>query len=215
MTEPRAMTGHSPLLSADPAASLTDRLARGDSDALDELYRDWYPRLLALARRATGRDDAFAHDTVHDAFLRVIRKPARCSTDAQLSAWLRRCLLSAAIDALRAEGRRLARERRHAEPELQDATSSSHPHPADQLLWLAEQIRTLDPADRELLHLRFVAEQSLQSIADTSPGLTWSAIHGRIRRLLRTLQRRSPDHPSASSSTDAATRTYDPPANHP
>lgn len=184
MIQPLAMTGTTHELSAETAASLTDRLARGDADALDTLYRQWYPRLLALARRATGRDDAFAHDTVHDAFLRIIRTPARCTTDAQLSCWLRRCVLSAAVDSLRAEARRLAREKRHAAPELQ------HPHPADQLRWLAEQLRTLDPSDRELLRLRFVAEQSLHAIAAGSTGLSWSAVHSRLRRLLLTLRRR-------------------------
>jgi len=184
LIQPLAMTGTTHELSAESAASLTDRLARGDADALDTLYREWYPRLLALARRATGRDDAFAHDTVHDAFLRIIRTPARCTTDAQLSCWLRRCVLSAAVDSLRAEARRLAREKRHAAPELQ------HPHPADQLRWLAKQLGTLDPSDRELLRLRFVAEQSLHAIAQGAPGLTWSAVHSRLRRLLLTLRRR-------------------------
>lgn len=170
---------------------LTAAIVKGDSAAFERLYTAWFPRLLAVARKTTGRDEAFALDIVQDAFLRVIARPVRCDSDGELAAWLRRCVLSAAVDRLRNEARRELRERSRPEP------PSSHPDPteaAERLRWLAASLAEMPSLDQDLLRLKFDLDHTLEQIAasQSDTGRTgrtgWSAVHGKIRRTLDRLR---------------------------
>ena len=167
---------------------MTAALARGDAAVFDRFYRAWFPRLLGLARRATGRDEAFALDVVQDAFVRVIRSPRVCPSEGELAAWLRACVLSAAVDRLRAEARRLARER--AEASHASATTPTDPLEAtERLAWLADRLGELPASDRDLIRLRFEVQRTLAEIAAETTGMhTWGSVQGRLRRTLERLR---------------------------
>lgn len=181
----------------DQAARLTGALVRGDSAALDQLYREHLGPMVGLARRSSGRDEAFAFDAVHDAFVRIISAPRVCATEDLLRAWLRRAVISAVIDRLRAEARR--RRREHAFSPGEAATSE--PDAADQLAWLARELGQLAQSDRDLLSLRYRAELTLAEIAEingTTQGsrntLGFGAIQGRIRRVILRLRRSAQEY---------------------
>ncbi len=166
--------------------TLTAALVRGDAGALDTLYRAWFDRMVGLAARATGRDEAFCLDAVQDAFLRVIRSPRAIETEAELAAWLRRCVLSAAIDRLRREARAGGRERRAAMPG-QDGGVDQSVRAAERLSWIAARLREMGDADRELVQLRYAVERTLAEVARVR-GTTSGLVHGRLRRLMAALR---------------------------
>jgi RNA polymerase sigma factor (sigma-70 family) len=176
-------------LSTPTAHDMTVAIARGDAAVFEVLYRAWFPRLLGLAGRATGRDESFALDVVQDAFIRVIRSPRVCPTEGELAAWLRTCVLSAAVDRLRSEARRSTRERQtHAcAPPTPEGPNESV-EAAERLAWLARRLAELGPLDQELIRLRFDIERSLRQIAAESDGRTWAGVHGRVRRLVERLK---------------------------
>lgn len=172
------------------ASELTAAIARGDAGAFDRLYRGWFDRLLALTRGATRRDEAFGLDVVQDAFVRVIRSPRVCGTEGELAAWLRRCVLSAAVDRLRSEARRSAREvgRGAVAGAVEDGAAG-----AEELRWLRDRIAELGPEDRDLLRLRFEVDRTLAEIAGARGG-TWGSVHGRVRRTLERLRRAAAEY---------------------
>lgn len=163
--------------------ALTTAVARGDAAAFERLYRAWFDRLVALAQRATGRDEAFAMDVVQEAFLRVIRSCSPIATEIELAAWLRARVLSAAVDRLRSECRRQRRESSPWRPH--------HPAPeppaSDQLIWLAQRLEEMDPGDRELLRLRYAIDRTLESIG-VARGTNTGVVQGRLHRALARLR---------------------------
>lgn len=165
---------------------LTMGLVRGDAAALEALYRAWFDRVVALASKATRRDEAFCLDAAQEAFLRVIRSPVVIETESELAAWLRRCVLSAAVDRLRREARAKGREQR-AGSQAQAALPDQSAQAAEQLAWIAQRLRELGDADQELVRLRFGVEQTLEEVA-RARGTTTGGVHGRLRRLVAALR---------------------------
>lgn len=166
---------------------LTAAIVKGDAAAFELLYRAWFPRMLGMARRATGRDESFALDVTQDAFVRVIRGPVVCATEAELGAWLRRCVLSASIDKLREEARRRARERARTRADSGEAPDLEA---VERLRWLAKSLDELSLVDRDLLKLKFELDRTLEQIGALQQGKTgsWASVHGRIRRSLERLR---------------------------
>jgi RNA polymerase sigma-70 factor (ECF subfamily) len=87
---------------ADP---LVGRLKAGEPDAFEELVRTAGGRMLAVARRFFSDEDA-ARDVVQDAFLSAFRGIQSFDGHAQLSTWLHRIVVNAALMRLRARQRR-------------------------------------------------------------------------------------------------------------
>jgi RNA polymerase sigma-70 factor, ECF subfamily len=83
--------------------------AGGDAYAVQELYRRHASRVHALARRMTA-DDAEADDVAQEAWVRAIRALPTFRADAQLSTWLHRITVNAALHARRSAVRRDERE---------------------------------------------------------------------------------------------------------
>lgn len=86
-------------------ASVLARAQRGDAAAFEQVYRCYARPAFGLALRILGRA-AEAEDAVHDAFLRVFEKLGSFRGEAPFGAWVKRLVLNAAIDRLRAERRR-------------------------------------------------------------------------------------------------------------
>jgi RNA polymerase sigma-70 factor (ECF subfamily) len=171
------------------AHDTTAAIVKGDAAVFSMFYRAWFPRLLGLARRATGRDEAFALDIVQDAFVRVIRAPRRCASEGELSAWLRTVTLSAAVDRLRREARREAREATRHVGDLTGSDAASRLDAAEQLAWLAARLEEMPREDRDLIRLRYDLQRTLTEIAGSGGTVAgWAAVHGRIRRAVDRLR---------------------------
>ncbi|MFO0830374.1 MAG: RNA polymerase sigma factor [Phycisphaerales bacterium] len=175
---------------ADPAVLLLCRGVRsGDRGAFTALYHGWYGRWVRDAQTMLGRSDPLAHDIVQDAFVRVIRSLPELRSEAALASWMSRTLRSAAVDVLRKESRRRARER--ARPPGEHAPGGT----PDDSSWLTGALAGIEASDALLLRARVVEDLTLEE-AGRASGLTSDAAHGRIRRALAALRaawRRSHD----------------------
>jgi len=85
--------------------ALVARLKGRDPAAFEELVRRNGPRMLALARRVVGDEDA-ARDVVQDAFLSAFRAMDGFAAEARLSTWLHRIVVNTALMKLRSRRRR-------------------------------------------------------------------------------------------------------------
>jgi RNA polymerase sigma-70 factor (ECF subfamily) len=84
---------------------LVARLKAGDGDAFEELVRRHGGRMLTVARRYL-RDEEAARDAVQDAFLSAFRGIQRFDGQAQISTWLHRIVVNAALMRIRTRERR-------------------------------------------------------------------------------------------------------------
>jgi RNA polymerase sigma-70 factor (ECF subfamily) len=80
-------------------------LRAGDQAAWEEFVRGNAGRMLATARRFAGSEDE-AQDVVQEAFGRAFKALGDFRADAQLSTWLHRIVVNAALMRRRAAGRR-------------------------------------------------------------------------------------------------------------
>ena len=160
---------------------LTQAIAQGDERAFEAFYNDWFEPAFAMARTLTKRDESFCLDVVQDAMLKAARSMRPIHTELQLQAWVRRVVHTCALNALRSERRRRARELAHA------SNPSAIIQPIDERIeWLREEIRKMPATDRSLLRLRF-AHAATHKNAGASEGLTGASAHGRIRRAIARL----------------------------
>jgi RNA polymerase sigma-70 factor (ECF subfamily) len=174
---------------AESIRELTAAVASGDPEALARLYERWFDFAYAETRRLTRGDESFCLDVVQDAMLRLIRRRRPFDGAAALAAWLRRTLLSCAVDRIRAETRRARRERAAARPERGPDAAEV----AERDRWLAARVSRLDDAARQLLHMRYRLGWTLQQIGATL-GLGPGAVHGRLARLVAELRRDAREH---------------------
>jgi RNA polymerase sigma-70 factor (ECF subfamily) len=84
---------------------LLPRLRRGEPDAFESLVRREMPRLLAVARRLL-RNEEDAKDAVQDAFINAFRSLASFEGGCQVSTWLHRITVNAALMKLRTRRRK-------------------------------------------------------------------------------------------------------------
>jgi len=170
----------------DHTPHLTAAIAAGDTVAFAAFYEQWFDRCYNIAAALTRRDESFCLDVVQDAMLRAIRSMQPMRKEG-LERWMARVVHTTALDALRAERRRLSREQRRAAREDADAEPADPPDLADRIEWLAARLEELDAEDRALLHARFAREHTLEQTARAAR-LTGPAAHGRIRRILARLR---------------------------
>jgi RNA polymerase sigma-70 factor, ECF subfamily len=84
---------------------LVQRLKAGDEEAFEEIVRTLGGRLLSVARRFLVDEDA-ARDAVQDALLSAFRGIQAFDEQAQLSTWLHRIVVNAALMRIRTRARR-------------------------------------------------------------------------------------------------------------
>jgi len=174
---------------------VTSAVASGDSEAFACFYRERFDEMFSAARRASGRDESFCLDVVHDAMLKVIRGIKTLESEDALSAWLRRVVTRTAYDMLRAESRRAVRERAAARSraEASRATGTAVEHAAlqERLEWLREELSKLDEETARLLHARHRAVLTLKRIGRLV-GLKPGAVDGRLQRAAGRLRSGAP-----------------------
>jgi RNA polymerase sigma-70 factor (ECF subfamily) len=114
---------------AHDEAALMDAVRRGDSRALEELYRRHAPRCFALLVRML-RERSDAEEVLQESFIDVWRRAGEYSPGrGVVEAWILVIVRSRAIDRLRSRGARLRlvkQTEQMAEPQ-----PAVHPEPAD------------------------------------------------------------------------------------
>ncbi len=161
----------------DGDAVLLARLKAGDEAAFETLVRTYAPRLLAVARRYVGGDDA-AQDCVQEALLAAFRGLDGFEGRSTLATWLHRITVNAALQALRRRG---ARDEVSIDPWLPsfdeegflEGPITTSPLDAEALLAEADvraQVRTaidrLPTSYRNVLLLRDIEGRSIKEAAD-------------------------------------------------
>jgi len=169
------------------SVQLTAAVARGDEQAFAAFYELWFDRTLALARKATRRDESFCLDVVQDCMLRVVRAMRPLDTESAVEAWMARAVLTTAIDRLRADRRRTRREQEAARGEQDDAHPATEAEVTERNAWLIAHLRELPERDQQLLAARFGDDKTLAEVGEAL-GMTGHAAHGRIRRIIARLR---------------------------
>jgi RNA polymerase sigma-70 factor (ECF subfamily) len=182
---------------------LLSRLRAGDARAFEEVVRKNSGRMLATARRIL-RSDEEAHDALQDAFLAAFRALPEFDGASQLSTWLHRIVVNAALMRLRSR-------RRHPEtsidellPRFDETGHRVDPEDRPDLLCEAaedsaqtralvrECVARLPDPYREVLVLRDFEELSTEDTAvqlGISVGAVKTRLH-RARAALKTLLER-------------------------
>src|SRR5438105_14377856 len=82
----------------------------------ENVFREYAPRIYHIARRMLG-NDADAEDVTQDVLLQVIRKLDTFRGDSQLSTWLHRVTVNAALAHRQKRANRQKRETTEADPD--------------------------------------------------------------------------------------------------
>jgi RNA polymerase sigma-70 factor (ECF subfamily) len=191
---PHPTSVHFPKSIDEPA--LIERLKAGDGMAYEFLVRTYSSRLLAVARRLLG-DEEDARDALQVAFISAFKALESFQGGCQLSTWLHRIVVNAALMKLRSR-------RRHPEEPLdvllprfledghQAEPASEWPAP-ERLLEQEETgrfvracIGQLPESYRTVLMLRDIEELTTQETA-VALGLTENAVKIRLHRARQAL----------------------------
>ncbi len=172
----------------DDTPHLTRAVAGGDREAFGVFYDRWFDWSYARVRKATGRDEEFCLDVVHDAMLKVIRSMTTMPNRAVLNAWLSRVLLNTARDRIKVDARRARRERAHAEGRARvDAPAHAGSARRDELAALDRELGALDEALAGLVTARVALGMTLER-AGALFGLGTGSTDRRVRKALAALR---------------------------
>ena len=147
--------------------ALVALVARGDEDALAELYDRVSRVAYGLALRVL-RDERHAEDAVQEAFLQLWRSAATFRAErAKASTWILTLVHRRAVDLVRRE------ERRQADPLTDDSAAGEAPEQTDEAAWLRFErervqsaLRQLPDVQREALELAYYGGFSQSELAE-------------------------------------------------
>lgn len=147
--------------------ALVALVARGDEDALAELYDRVGRIAYGLALRIL-RDDRHAEDAVQEAFLQVWRSATTFRPErAKASTWILTLVHRRAVDLVRRE------ERRQADPLTDDTPVGVAAEATDEAAWLRFEreriqsaLKQLPDVQRETLELAYYGGYSQSELAD-------------------------------------------------
>lgn len=147
--------------------ALVALVARGDEDALAELYDRVSRIAYGLALRVL-RDERHAEDAVQEAFLQVWRSAASFRAErAKASTWILTLVHRRAVDLVRRE------ERRQADPLTDETDSVQAPEQTEEAAWLRFErervqaaLRQLPDVQREALELAYYGGFSQSELAE-------------------------------------------------
>ncbi len=193
-----------PALNTEPAitaasdgSDLIGRARCGDAEAFGELCREHADRLL---RQATGlsRDVAAAEDLVQETLIEAWRSLPRFQGGCRFFTWLCRILIHRHLNSLRRRwpapfSLLFGGDRDETEGFL-NGMQDDAPHPgsgleqAERAARVLRSLAALPAKQREVVYLRFYAEDSLEGIAAAlgcSVGTVKSRLHHGLERLRR------------------------------
>jgi RNA polymerase sigma-70 factor, ECF subfamily len=168
-------------------AELVQAAATGDEAAFTELVSRHHRDLLRVAY-VICRDPSLAEDSAQVAWAIAWRRIGQVKDPDQIRSWL--------VAVAANEARRIVRSRRRTVHEIsvgEIGLADVHDHRADPLADsiassdLRRVLESLDPTDRALIALRYVAELSSDEIG-RALGMSASGARGRLSRLLLRLR---------------------------
>jgi len=169
------------------------RLASGDRDAFDELYRRYAPTAYGLAYRLTGQQ-MLAQDVVHDAYMALWRAPE--AFDPARGAF-RTFFLSLvhhrAVDTVRREERLRKRTERAANLEPLTVEDPGEDVVDDAFIEIRrrevrEALATLPPPQRQVLEMAYLQAYTQVQIAEEL-GIPIGTVKTRTLAAMRKLRR--------------------------
>ncbi len=165
---------------------LLGQFAREQSqDAFTELVNRHLGLVYSAALRQV-RAPHLAEDIAQSVFTNLARHAAKLSPDTNLTAWLYRATRNAAIDVIRSEARRQAREQLSLQMSAMNDNDSpaawSHIEPL-----LDEAMDALDEADRTAILMRYFEKKSLSEVG-AALGASEDAAQKRVSRAVERLR---------------------------
>jgi RNA polymerase sigma-70 factor, ECF subfamily len=144
-----------------------ERIADGQSQALEELYDRYAPLVFSVARKIL-RHEEDAEEALQDTWLQLWRKPHTYDPKrGSVAAWLVTMVRSRALDLYRS---RASRQRAQEAPSADDPAPSENPSLSAEERELRERMAAewqgLEPQHRQVLELAFWAGLSQSEIAD-------------------------------------------------
>ncbi len=166
---------------------LLQRYARDRSESAFATLVERHLALVYSAARRQVRSPQLAEDVAQSVFLDLSRQAAALPPDQPLVAWLHVVTRRTAIDLVRRESRRAARE--HAAAELaNNLTMNPAPSPWTEIEpHLDEAVESLPAPDRTAILLRFFENKSLRDVG-SALGTSDDAAQKRITRALDQLR---------------------------
>ncbi|HXJ32885.1 MAG TPA: sigma-70 family RNA polymerase sigma factor [Candidatus Eisenbacteria bacterium] len=196
----RELLGTREAETGDPEeAPLVARLRGGDAAAFEALVRAHGGRLLAVARRMMGGNEADARDVVQDALLQAHRAIASFNGTSRLSTWLHRIVVNAALMKLRSRRRRPEESIDDLLPRFDDdghrlEASSEWATPGEEAAQRRETramvrrlIDRLPESYRTVLLMRDIEDLDTEEVAEAL-GITANAVNVRLHRARQALK---------------------------
>lgn len=148
--------------SESPEQQFIAALARHDRTAQQQLYKEYYPKMMGICLRYAGSKDE-ALDLLHEGFIKVFQNIARFQPGTSLPAWIRTVMVNTCIDFYRKAVRRRTDDL--------DTAYTLHNDDPDALSNLTEQeilgaVQTLSPAYRAVFNLYVMEGYSHREIGD-------------------------------------------------
>ncbi len=163
-------------------AQLVARLAAGDDHALAEIFDELAGVVHAAARRIVGQE-ALAYDVVQDVFVRLWTHPERYDDSAgTLATYLGMLARSRALDLVRSELRRRARQERHVRLGSAEAPTSvaDDVAAAESARLVRDAIASLPDDQRRAVELAYFEGLSHREVA-IAEGIPEGTAKSRIR----------------------------------
>lgn len=170
-------------------SELVVRAKACDQQALTTIYERYSPAIYRYIYYRVG-DAELAEDLRADVFLRMLEGMDRYEDRGwPISAWLYRIAHDRTVDSLRRH-----RTRNHLQLESWSGTGDSPEHAVDVQLDCEELHHTIDRLtddQRDVIHMRFMQDMSVQEVADVlgrTPGAIKALQHRGLQALARHLQ---------------------------
>lgn len=169
-------------MDADDAESLIERIPKGDLEALEGLYQDFFHVVYSYSLLLL-RNKAQAEDNAQDVFLRIWTKGSTYRPGGNPKAWMLGITRNLAYDRLRRSARETSMD---SLPE--DALISGQKSQTQTIdrIDLQNALNTLDLTDRQIVLLKAVAGLPAIEVSKLL-GLPPSTVHWRYRRSLKQL----------------------------
>jgi RNA polymerase sigma-70 factor (ECF subfamily) len=164
---------------------MTARIARGDHEAFDRFYSDYFPRLHRYLLVASGGKEETVKDTLQETMMRVIRHMKPFNEPDHLWNWLRRIARTALIDQLR-KGKKRPSEVPLLFPEGLPVEGGKDPDHELKGHLLASLAR-LDEGERAMVEAKYFHNKSYEDLAKDGK-TTPKAVESRLARIRKKLK---------------------------
>jgi RNA polymerase sigma-70 factor (ECF subfamily) len=174
-------------------AELVGRVARGDTQALRDLYERYGRLVYGMALRVLG-DRQLAEDCTQDVFVALWRRADRYDPErARVGTWLLSIARNTAVDSVRWHASRRAEALPDSWPEEESPDSAELAAAGEHSQRVAEALAELPEPQREVVFLAYFEGLSHSEIADRL-ALPLGTVKGRIRMALDRLRALAPKY---------------------